>query len=70
MSFSDKFCGKSPFKHFKAKGGAILNVHSHKDSDGEVSYHGQSRDTGRIKNYKKTKKGLVKDGSSVGDKGF
>jgi len=68
--FSKNFCGKSPFKHFKGENGKILNTHGHRDADGEMSYHGQSRDTGKTKSYKHTKAGLVRDSSSTGDKGF
>lgn len=71
MSFSDKFCGKSPFKHYKGKNGKILDPHSHRDAQGDVSYHSQSRDTGRTKSYKLNKNNtLVQTGSSVGSSGF
>jgi len=67
--FSKKFCGKSPFKHYKSDG-KILNTHGHRDESGEMTYHGQSRDTGRTKSYKYTSEGLVRDSSSTGSKGF
>ena len=71
MSFSNRFCGKSPFKHYKSKNGNVLNTHGHKDEQGETSYHGQSRDTGDVKSYKLNKNNaLVQTGSGVGKKGF
>ena len=71
MSFSNKFCGKSPFKHYKGKNGNVLNTHGHTDAQGDTSYHGRSRDTGRTKSYKLNKKNtLVQTGSSVGSSGF
>jgi len=68
--FSKKFCGKSPFKHYKSNN-KVLNKHSHTDAEGDVSYHGRSKQTGRDKSYKINEDGeLVQSGSSSGKSGF
>jgi len=68
--FSKKFCGKSPFKHYKSDG-KVLNKHSHTNSEGDVSYHGRSKQTGQDKSYAVNEDGeLVQHGSSSGRSGF
>tara|TARA_R110002012_G_scaffold17497_2_gene65938 strand:- start:115 stop:330 length:216 start_codon:yes stop_codon:yes gene_type:complete len=68
--FSKKFCGKSPFKHYKEKDGKVLNTHSHTSTSGEKSYHSQSRQTGKTRSYRETSKGLVKSSRDTGKMGF
>jgi len=51
----------SALKHYRGKDGKVLDTHGHKSKDGDTTYHGESRTTGRKNTYDLEGDTLVKN---------